>query len=287
VPTDQGLQAASSNLLKSFSWKGPHTRVWRNGNKATIVQGGQLGEGDVTERTTSLGRHGGFKLAALTRRMPLTSRSMPQRRWWLALATIWVLGTLAEQALAAARSAGCRPGTRPITSTAPLTIGRANWGCCLPRGWQGWDACWISPRKFRRWPDLVNGTVMAVAGDSADQAQLGNWRSGSRCLLRCGLLGTASCWARIRLARRQPSTIQPRPGGVEGGFPLDAAAGGHGDAGPVGLLGPLASPRYEGGRWKSSDRRRPWRWRRRLVKQSAPVGAAGARASGLLSRACA
>jgi len=183
-------------------------------HKATIVQGGQLGEGEDVTRTlqTSFGRQRpGFKLAAtdafgcpdLPDRCTTAVGGWPWRRSWV-LAPADRLWLQLDQRL-------------PAWDTSRLPQqrrchGRA-WGCCLPEAGRAGMPCWISPRKiFPPLASLVNGTVN---GRRRRQALIkASWALAlwqALLLLVWDCLGTPVAGRRIRLARRQRSPLSAPP----------------------------------------------------------------------------
>jgi len=155
--TDQGPAAPAGICWKSFMRSSQH-EVGAMRTRQPSFKGASLARGGCEERTTSLAGHGGSKLA-LTRRMPLTSRSMPNNGGgWLAWPTIWVAGTWPTGSGCSLRSAACRLGPARLPQQRRWTMAAA-WGCWLPEAGQGWNALPdLSPENSGRWPAWQTAT---------------------------------------------------------------------------------------------------------------------------------
>ena len=121
---------------------------------------------------------------------PLTpSGSRWQRRiWWLLLLTLWAGATLADRLWLAA------DGRLPSWDQADylnsaLDHGRAL-GLLSGGGWQGWGHLLDLSPKIPPLASLIDGSVMAISGDTADQASwsLSGWHGL--------LLLVVACWGR-------------------------------------------------------------------------------------------
>lgn len=123
---------------------------------------------------------------------------MPQawvnRGWWAAVALIWLLVTGADRLWLAA------DGRLPSWDQADYLNSAVDHGRALGLlpggGWQGWQALLDLSPKIPPLASLVNGSVMAVAGDSVDGA------SWSLALWHGLLLVVIACWGRQLLNRR-------------------------------------------------------------------------------------
>jgi len=114
--------------------------------------------------------------------------------WWLALALLWILATGADRLWLNG------DGRLPAWDQADYLNSAVDHGRALGLlpggGWQGWPALLDLSPKIPPLASLVNGSVMAVAGDSADQA------SWALAIWHALLLVVVACWGRQLLNRR-------------------------------------------------------------------------------------
>ncbi|HYP03360.1 MAG TPA: glycosyltransferase family 39 protein, partial [Cyanobium sp.] len=109
-------------------------------------------------------------------------------RWWLLLAGLWILSTAADRLwLHLDRRLPSWDQADYLNSA--LDHGRAL-GLLPGGGWQGWQALLDLSPKIPPLASLVNGSVMAIAGDSPDQA------SWALALWHALLLLVVACWGR-------------------------------------------------------------------------------------------
>jgi 4-amino-4-deoxy-L-arabinose transferase-like glycosyltransferase len=114
--------------------------------------------------------------------------------WWLALALLWILATAADRLWLNG------DGRLPSWDQADYLNSAVDHGRALGLlpggGWQGWPALLDLSPKIPPLASLVNGSVMAVAGDSADGA------SWALALWHALLLVVVAGWGRQLLDRR-------------------------------------------------------------------------------------
>lgn len=123
---------------------------------------------------------------------------MPQQRakrwWWLALGLIWILASGTDRLWLASDDRLPSWDQADYLNSA-VDHGRAL-GLLPGGGWQGWQALLDLSPKIPPLASLVNGSVMAVAGDSVDAA------SWALALWHGLLLVVVACWGRQLLNRR-------------------------------------------------------------------------------------
>jgi 4-amino-4-deoxy-L-arabinose transferase-like glycosyltransferase len=173
---------------------------------------------------------------------------MSRRPWlfWVALALLWLLATIADRAWLAG------DGRLPSWDQADylnsaLDHGRAL-GLLPGGGWQGWQALLDLSPKIPPLASLVNGTVMAVAGDAPDQAawSLSLWHG--LLLLLVALWGRQLGGSGLGLLAALVTVLLPSLAAQRVDYVLEipvAAAG----TGALWLLGRWARPAPAGGRW--------------------------------------
>jgi len=171
-----------------------------------------------------------------------------QRRWlfWGGLALLWLLATAADRAWLA--SDGRLPSwDQADYLNSALDHGRAL-GLLPGGGWQGWQALLDLSPKIPPLASLVNGTVMAVAGDAPDQAawSLSLWHGLLLLVValwgrQVGGVGLGQLAALITVLL--PSLAAQR---VDYVLEIPVAAAG---TGALWLLGRWARPSPAGGRW--------------------------------------
>ncbi len=174
---------------------------------------------------------------------------MPRRRWWLALTSIWVLGTLADR-LWLQLDQRLPAWDQADYLNSAVDHGRAL-GLLPAGGWQGWDALLDLSPKIPPLASLVNGTVMAIAGDSADQA------SWALALWQALLLLVVGCWGRqllgpgFGLLAASLTTLSPALAALRVDFTLDLPLAATATL-ALWLLGRWEAPDTEGGRWSQA-----------------------------------
>ena len=174
---------------------------------------------------------------------------MPRRRWWLALTSIWVLGTLADR-LWLQLDQRLPAWDQADYLNSAVDHGRAL-GLLPAGGWQGWDALLDLSPKIPPLASLVNGTVMAIAGDSADQA------SWALALWQALLLLVVGCWGRqllgpgFGLLAASLTTLSPALAALRVDFTLDLPLAATATL-ALWLLGRWQAPDTEGGRWSQA-----------------------------------
>lgn len=117
-----------------------------------------------------------------------------QRAWWLALLLLWVLASAADHRWLA-MDLRLPSWDQADYLNSAVDHGRAL-GLLPGGGWRGVAALLDLSPKIPPLASLVNGSVMAVAGDSADQA------SWALSLWHGLLLAVVACWARDLAGRR-------------------------------------------------------------------------------------
>jgi 4-amino-4-deoxy-L-arabinose transferase-like glycosyltransferase len=173
---------------------------------------------------------------------------MSRRPWlfWTALAALWLLATAADRAWLA--SDGRLPSwDQADYLNSALDHGRAL-GMLPAGGWQGWQALLDLSPKIPPLASLVNGTVMAVAGDAPDQASwsLSLWHG--LLLLLVALWGRQLGGAGLGLLAALVTVLLPSLAAQRVDYVLEipvAAAG----TGALWLLGRWARPAPSGGGW--------------------------------------
>ena len=123
-----------------------------------------------------------------------SSEGSRHRLWWLALAIVWVVATAADRLwLQLDRRLPSWDQADYLNSA--VDHGRAL-GLLAGGSWQGWQHLLDLSPKIPPLASLVNGSVMAIAGDTPLQA------SWSLALWHGLLLVAVSCWARDLAGRR-------------------------------------------------------------------------------------
>ncbi len=174
---------------------------------------------------------------------------MSQRRpwlFWIALAAVWLLATIADRAWLA--SDGRLPSwDQADYLNSALDHGRAL-GLLPGGGWQGWQALLDLSPKIPPLASLVNGTVMAVAGDAPDQAawSLSLWHG--LLLLLVALWGRQLGGAGLGLLAAVVTVLLPSLAAQRVDYVLEIPVAASGTA-ALWLLGRWARPGPAGGRW--------------------------------------
>lgn len=174
--------------------------------------------------------------------MTLTRR----RLFWGGLVLLWLLATGADRAWLAG------DGRLPSWDQADylnsaLDHGRAL-GLLPGGGWQGWEALLDLSPKIPPLASLVNGTVMAVAGDAPDQAawSLSLWHG--LLLLVVALWGRQLGGAGLGLLAALVTVLLPSLAAQRVDYVLEIPVAASGTA-ALWLLGRWARPGAAGGRW--------------------------------------
>lgn len=113
--------------------------------------------------------------------------------WWISLAALWAVATSADR-LWLALDQRLPSWDQADYLNSALDHGRAL-GLLSPGQWNGWLALLDLSPKIPPLASLVNGTVMAMAGDSPDQA------SWALALWQALLMGVVGLWGRDLLGR--------------------------------------------------------------------------------------
>jgi 4-amino-4-deoxy-L-arabinose transferase-like glycosyltransferase len=173
----------------------------------------------------------------------------PQARelaWWVSLATLWTLATAADR-LWLAQDQTLPSWDQADYLNSALDHGRAL-GLLPPGTWRGWSALLDLSPKIPPLASLVNGTVMAVAGDAPDQA------SWALALWHGLLLVVVALWGRQLLGRgfgllcATLLLLAPAMAHLRVDFTLDLPLAASG-ALALWLLGRWQAPAPAGGRW--------------------------------------
>jgi len=250
--------------------------------KATIVQGGQLGEGRCEEAQRPC-RPRQVQTGGTDRRCP----DLPNRCHngvVLPLATIWVLAPWPTGSGCSSISGFAGLGLGRFTSTSAVDHGRA-WGCCLPEAGRAGNACWISPRKFAAASLGQRHGVMAVAGDSADQA---NWALAllAALLLLWWAAGDAVCCPGFAWLAASLTLCSPALAAFEVDFTLDLPLAATATLALWFARPPGKPPIPKVAVWSPSDRGGPGGGGACSVKQSALLVLLAAVPLGCSARAC-
>ncbi len=118
----------------------------------------------------------------------LSSRSPRPWLWWLALAAIWIAGTLADQ-LWLQLDQRLPAWDQADYLNSAVDHGRAL-GLLPGGGWPGWQGLLDLSPKIPPLASLVNGSVMALSGQAPDQA------SAALAVWQALLLVSVACWGR-------------------------------------------------------------------------------------------
>ncbi len=143
----------------------PCARTWRGLAQLLLHTGRQRSPLHLTAPVPATGRRSGASLAPGPPR-PLTWGW----RWWLVLGGLWLLATAADR-IWLGLDARLPAWDQADYLNSAVDHGRAL-GLLAGGGWEGWEALLDLSPKIPPLASLVNGSVMAVAGQTPDSA---NW----------------------------------------------------------------------------------------------------------------
>jgi 4-amino-4-deoxy-L-arabinose transferase-like glycosyltransferase len=179
-------------------------------------------------------------------RTPSLNRGLQQPIWWLCLVGLWALASACDR-LWLAIDQRLPSWDQADYLNSALDHGRAL-GLIHPGGWSGWAALLDLSPKIPPLASLVNGTVMALAGDGPDQASwaLAVWHALLLVVIACWgrqLLGSGFGLLCATLVVLTPALAHPRVDYTLD-LPLAATA-----CLALWLLGRWQAPAPAGGRW--------------------------------------
>lgn len=183
---------------------------------------------------------------ARTAAKALNIRSQRPWLWWLALAALWLAGTLADR-LWLQLDQRLPAWDQADYLNSAVDHGRAL-GLLPGGGWLGWQGLLDLSPKVPPLASLVNGTVIALAGDSPDQA------SAALALWQGLLLVSVACWGRqlvspgFGLLAAALTSSTPALLSLRIDFTLDLPLASTSVL-ALWLLGRWAAPDPRGGRW--------------------------------------